>query len=80
MQALGRFNTTAIAGSERIEEDFSALKARLDMEKPLTFHVNLDVRQPHSWKMPYKDIKVPATAGLHFRVLSHCTPECIMCI
>ena len=58
VQALGRFNTTAIAGSERIEEDFAALKGRLDMEKPLTFHVNLDVRQPHSWKMPYKDIKV----------------------
>ena len=66
VQALGRFNTTAIAGSERIEEDFSALKARLDLEKPLTFHVNLDVRQPPSWKMPYKDIKVLVNAGLPF--------------
>ncbi|CAL5219954.1 g1886 [Coccomyxa viridis] len=56
--ALGRYNTKAIEGSERIEEDFAALKGRLDMEKPLIFHVNLDVRQPHSWKMPYKDIKV----------------------
>ena len=58
VQALGRYNTKAIEGSERIEEDFAALKGRLDMEKPLIFHVNLDVRQPHSWKMPYKDIKV----------------------
>lgn len=63
VQALGQFDATAIAGSERIEEDFSALKGRLDMGKPLTFHVNLDVRRPHSWKTPYKDIKVPADAG-----------------
>ena len=76
VQALGRFDATAIEGSERIEEDFSALKGRLDMGKPLTFHVNLDVRQPHSWKAPYKDIKVPPMLGPHSRVLSHSTLEC----
>ena len=58
LQALQKHSSTAIAGSEGIEEDFETLKARFDLEKPFVYHVNLDVRQPHSWSTPYKDIKV----------------------
>ena len=58
MQALGKYSDTAIDGSERIEEDFELLKGKLDLDQPLVFHVGLDVRQPHSWKSPYQDIKV----------------------
>ncbi|CAK0765119.1 hypothetical protein CVIRNUC_003226 [Coccomyxa viridis] len=56
--ALGQYSDTAIDGSERIEEDFEFLKGKLDLDQPLVFHVGLDVRQPHSWKSSYKDIKV----------------------
>lgn len=58
MQALGKFDRTAVAGSERIEEDFETLKARLDLQQPFVFHIGLDVREPHSWRSSYKDIKV----------------------
>ncbi len=55
---MQKHSSTAIAGSEGIEEDFETLKASFDLEKPFVYHVNLDVRQPHSWSTPYKDIKV----------------------
>lgn len=58
LQALQKHSSTAVAGSEGIEEDFETLKARFDLDKPFVYHVNLDVRQPHSWSTPYKDIKV----------------------
>ena len=73
VQALTAYNTTAIAGSERIEEDFDTLKARLDMEQPLVFHVGLDVRQPHSWKSSYKDIKVYADSAIPLIQIWTCT-------
>jgi hypothetical protein len=61
MQALQKYKDTAIAESERIEEQFDDLIKDFDLDSSFVFHIGLDIQPTHSWKAPYKDIKVNAT-------------------
>lgn len=65
VQALEKFKATAIAESERIEEDINTLSKGLDVEGSFTFHVSLDVQPSHSWNASYKDIKVRQKKATH---------------
>ncbi|KAK9909292.1 hypothetical protein WJX75_000086 [Coccomyxa subellipsoidea] len=56
--ALQKYKDTAIAESERIEEQFDDLIKDFDLDSSFVFHIGLDIQPTHSWKAPYKDIKV----------------------
>ena len=74
MQALQKYKDTAIAESERIEEQFDDLIKDFNVDSSFTFHIGLDIQPTHSWKAPYKDIKVDATH--HLMVYHECRSGC----
>ena len=64
VQALKRFEQTAVSDSEKIEENIEQLLAGFSLNGPLTYSVTLDVMPPVAWKQPYKGIRVRCTLTL----------------